>query len=532
MKQVGRYEVVERLGEGSMAEVYKAYDPKIDRSLALKVLREEWCTNKEYVRRFLREARAAGNFSHRNIVTVYDVGQLEDRPYIVIELLTGMSLAEVMDSGEPLPLDQILSLGMQLADALSYAHKHGVIHRDVKPSNIMLLSDGSTIKITDFGIARIDDPSAEDQTVVGTVLGTPQYMSPEQVKGKPVDERSDLFSVGVVLYQLCTGQKPFEGDSIATLLYKITEENPPQVSSLRPDVPPGVRHIINKLLAKAPEERFQSGEELHQALKHEAQILSEGASDPERRRYVPIKVKWTVLMAGFVAAIMAVSIFFIDAKQSETLERYAMDAGSSMARFIASETAVPLLSEDWVAIEIFVKDAAQGQSFDYLTILDHEGIVRGSSDDSLIGASFELPQEAELQDEHNGIRTSVVGQAGRAAILDFEAPVLFQQRRVGTVHLGVTQSAMRDVIDTTRLLLIALGMATVMAVAIVSYVLGRLLSRPLRLLRTSIAQVAEGNFNCRIPGERRDDLGEVISAFNKMAVALDGRSRKQGSEDA
>ncbi len=515
-----------------MAQVFKAYDPEIDRSLALKVLREEWCANKEYVRRFLREARAAGNFSHRNIVTVYDAGQIEDRPYIVMELLEGRSLAEVMEAGKPLPLEQILSLGMQLAEALSYAHRHGVIHRDIKPSNIMLLADGTTIKITDFGIARVDDPSSDEQTVMGTVLGTPQYMSPEQVKGQSVDERSDLFSVGVVLYQLTTGQKPFEGDSIASLLYKITEEDPPQLTSLRPDLPPGLRQIINKLLAKAPDQRLQSGEELLLALRHEAQILSEHAKDRERQRYVPIKVKWTALMAGFIAVIMAVSIFLIDAKQSDTLKRYAMDSGSSFAKFIASETAIPLLSEDWIAIEIFVEDAVQGQSFEYLIITDHDGMVRGASDKALIGEAFGLRPDAELVVDHEGVRASLVRQTGQDAILDFKAPVVFQNRQVGQVHLGLAQTALRDVIDTTRLLLIALGLATVVAVGVVSYVLGRLLSGPLRLLRTSIAEIAKGNFNCRIPEERRDDLGEVFAAFNKMAIALDTRSREDGAKDA
>ena len=144
-EQVGRYRVLELLGEGSMAEVYKAYDPEIDRTLALKILKDEWCQDEEYVKRFLREAKAAGAFSHPNIVTVYDIGQVEHRPYIIIELIDGQPLGDAIDPREPLPLEEVLSLGIQLADALNYAHKNGVVHRDIKPSNIMLLADGRTI---------------------------------------------------------------------------------------------------------------------------------------------------------------------------------------------------------------------------------------------------------------------------------------------------------------------------------------------------------------------------------------------------
>ncbi len=515
-----------------MAEVYKAYDPKIDRHLAVKILKEEWCTDKEHLGRFLREAQATGNFSHPNIVTVYDVGQLDDRPYLVIELLEGTPLGDLMTEGQPLAQDRVLSIGMQLADALSYAHQHGVIHRDIKPSNIMLLSDGATIKITDFGIARIDDPTAAEQTQIGTVLGTPQYMSPEQVRGQKVDERSDLFSVGVVLYQLSTGQRPFEGDSVATLLYKITEEDPPTISGVRPDLAEGLRHIIGKLLAKDPADRFQSGEELYRALQHEARVLRELAGDGEKRRYVPIQIKWTLLMAGFVAVIMAVSIFIVDTKQNEVLRRYSIDSGSSLAKFIASETAVPLLSQDWVAIDIFVKDAVQGQSFEYLIITDHNGMVRGTSDETLQDLQYEMPADATLLVEHDDVRTFVVGQTGRVPILDFEAPIAFQDKKVGQVHLGIAQRSILEVMETTRLLLIALGLSTVLAVGIVSYVFGRLLSRPLKLLRTSLYEVADGNLNCRISEERRDDLGEVFTAFNRMVMSLDSRRRKERGDDA
>ena len=506
-----------------MAEVYKAYDPQIDRSLALKILKQEWCLDEEYLHRFLREARAAGAFSHPNIVTVYDVGQVP-RPYIVIELVDGTPLGDAMKPGEPMPVERILSIGIQLADALNYAHRNGVVHRDVKPSNILLLPDGQTIKIADFGIAHIDDPGAARKTQAGAVLGTPHYMSPEQVMGQKIDGRSDLFSAGVILYQLCTGQRPFEADTMATLIYKITQQDPPDVGSIQPALPAGLQHIIGKLLTKSPERRFQTGEELAKALRNELRMREEQADDVETHRYIPIRVRWTLLMAGLVAATMAVSVFFIENRQSQALTRFAIDSGAALARFIATETAVPILSEDWVAIEIFVNETGQRQSFHYLTIVDHKGIVRGASDGSLLGQTFEAPEIEERLYDDGDVSAGIAGRTGGVSILDFATPILFQDKEIGRLHLGLAQNSLQEVVSTTRLLLIALAVVTLLAVSIGSYVLARLLSRPIKALRAGLREIEAGNMDCRISEERRDEFGQVFAQFNKMAKALEDRN--------
>jgi serine/threonine-protein kinase len=526
-EQIGRYEILELIGEGSMAEVYKAYDPEIDRTLALKILKQEWCLDEEYVGRFIREAKAAGAFSHPNIVTVYDIGKVENRPYIIIELINGAPLGETMKPGKPLPLKQVLSIGIQMADALDYAHRHGVVHRDVKPANILALANSETIKIADFGIAHIDDPNSAQQTQVGAVLGTPQYMSPEQVMGQKVDGRSDLFSLGVILYQLCTGQRPFDGDTMATLLYKITKDDPPPIAQLDPGTPAGLQHIVNKLLAKAPERRFQSGEELAKALRHELKALQELSRDADKQRYIPIRVRSTLLMGTLVALTMAVSVFFIEDKQNEALTRFAIDSGASLAKFIATETAVPVLSQDWVSIEIDIQEASQRQTFEYLFVLDHQGIVRGASDSALLGKTYSEPEITELlfdDGDDDSVRVVVVGQSGGAAVLDFDTPILFQGKEVGRIRLGLLQTSLQEVVDITRILLIALSVVTVLAVGIGSYVLARLLSRPIKALRAALNEIRDGNLDCRISEERRDELGEVFAEFNKMAASLEARN--------
>ncbi len=519
-EQLGRYQIQELIGEGSMAEVYKAYDPEIGRTLAVKVLKPEWCVDEDYLGRFMREAKAAGAFSHPNIVTVYDVGQVDNRPYIVIELIDGTPLGDSIQPGTPMPLDRVLAIGIQLADALHYAHDRGVVHRDVKPNNILLLPDGKTIKIADFGIAHIDDPDAAQKTQVGTVLGTPQYMSPEQVMGQKVDGRSDLFSVGVILYLLCSGQKPFDSNTMATLLFKITQEEPPPITQVAPDLPAGVQHIIGKLIAKAPERRFQSGHDLARALRRELRAIEEYAESGERPRIIPLRIRWALLSTIIVAVTMAVAIYFIEAKQKQELTDFAIDSGVSLVKFIATETAVPVLGEEWVAIEIFVNEAIRGQSFEYLSVLDHQGVIKGSSDPAQLGKVYAPPESATRVYDRDGVVVNEVGLSGETPVLEFDAPILFSDKEVGRVHLGVVQTSLQAVADTTRTLFIILGAVTVLAVGLVSYGLAQLLSRPIRTLRVSLQEISKGNFDCRISENRNDELGLVFAEFNQMAEAL------------
>lgn len=266
LKEIKRYQIRSHLGKGSMADVYEAYDPHTDRILAIKILREDRQENNEYLQRFFREAKAVGSLSHTNIVSIYDIDQIDARPFIVMEHLKGIPLSELIKSGRNFSFDEIITIGIQLALALDYAHGRGIIHRDIKPSNIIITSSNFKVKITDFGIAHFEDPEITMKTRMGDVLGTPQYMSPEQIQGTLIDGRSDLFSVGVILYQLVTGERPFTADTIPTLMYRITTMDPKPMT-LGPEVPKAMRYIVHKLLEKKPESRYQSGKELAAALR-------------------------------------------------------------------------------------------------------------------------------------------------------------------------------------------------------------------------------------------------------------------------
>ncbi len=266
LAKAGRYELLEELGRGAMGVVYRAQDPVIGRAVAVKTLRlsEEGTgmTRAELVARFQTEAQAAGRLTHPNIVTVYDAGEEEGLFYITMELVEGRSLQALLDAGQSFPIPRTLRLMEQVCSALEFAHQRNVVHRDIKPANLVLTAD-DTVKITDFGTAKILQFGTAQ---TAHVIGTPSYMSPEQIKGKPVDGRSDIFSLGVILYELVTGEKPFPGQNITTVIYKIVNEDPIPPRELDSSVHPGLSYVITRALAKLPEGRYQSCRELLDAL--------------------------------------------------------------------------------------------------------------------------------------------------------------------------------------------------------------------------------------------------------------------------
>jgi serine/threonine-protein kinase len=264
--KLGRYEVEKELGKGAMGVVYLGKDPTINRVVAIKTLAlaQEFEEDEleEVKSRFFREAETAGRLTHPNIVTIYDAGAEHDLAYIAMEFLSGHDLMRYTKADKLLPITNVIKIIILAAEALNYAHQQNVVHRDIKPANVMFVPESSTIKLTDFGIARITDSS---KTKTGMVLGTPSYMSPEQLSGKKIDGRSDLFSLGVMLYQLLSGELPFSGDSMATLMFKIANDPHPEVTSVRPDLSqkaPCVMPIIDKALEKDPENRYQTGHDI------------------------------------------------------------------------------------------------------------------------------------------------------------------------------------------------------------------------------------------------------------------------------
>jgi len=305
--KAGRYEILGELGRGAMGVVYQAVDPVIGRNVAVKTIRltEEGTglSRPELLSRFQTEARAAGLLTHPNIVVVYDAGEESGLYYITMELVVGKSLQAVFDGGDAFPVPRILRILEQTCSALQFAHERNIVHRDIKPANLMLTAD-DTVKVTDFGTAKILQFGTVQQTT--HVMGTPSYMSPEQVKGRPVDGRTDIFSLGVVLYEMLTGEKPFPGQSITTVIYKIVNEEPIPPRQLNPSIHAGLNEIVMRALAKDPDVRYQSCREMLVDLRNyralgtdprspDATLISprQGAGQPFATPASPVRTQYT-----------------------------------------------------------------------------------------------------------------------------------------------------------------------------------------------------------------------------------------------
>ncbi|HUL91231.1 MAG TPA: serine/threonine-protein kinase [Burkholderiales bacterium] len=255
---LGRYEVVAELGKGAMGVVYRANDPMLNRMVAIKTINTEEAGHEgmaEYEARFYTEAKAAGGLNHPNIIIIYDIGKSGHLVYMAMEYIQGKELREMLADGKPLPVAQAVDIAAQVGEGLAYAHQHQVVHRDIKPANIMITPEGRA-KIADFGIARMR--SSETRTQTGVILGSPKYISPEQVVGKRADHRSDIFSLGVILYECITGSTPFNGEGLSALMYQITNHDPAPPSASNSQVPVMLDYIMAKVLAKSPEARYQS----------------------------------------------------------------------------------------------------------------------------------------------------------------------------------------------------------------------------------------------------------------------------------
>ena len=262
LERIGKYDVLDVLGQGGMGVVYRARDPVIGRQVAIKVILDRAMDAPAVRERFYREARSAGALSHENVMTIYDVGEDEGRPYIVMELLDGTDLRHML-ARRPLPsLDTRLDIALQVCNGLGYAHSRGVVHRDIKPENVQVTTSGR-VKLLDFGIARIQT----EQTLTQAQIGTPRYMSPEQIKGEPIDGRTDIFSFGVLLYELLSGANPFHGEHITSVIYKVLHEDPPPPSL--PDTQAGrdLQRVVARCLAKSPHRRYAKFAEVADALR-------------------------------------------------------------------------------------------------------------------------------------------------------------------------------------------------------------------------------------------------------------------------
>jgi serine/threonine-protein kinase len=524
MTMLGRYRIDARLGEGAMADVYRAFDPGIGRTVAIKMLKPELARDAAIRERFVREARAAGALSHPHIATIYDVGQLHDgAAYIAMELVDGRPLDVVLAEGR-LPYERVLTLGCQLADALAYAHRAGIVHRDVKPSNILLTADGRCAKLLDFGVARMADGDGLARTQAGQLIGTPRYMSPEQALGTTVDHRADLFSLGAVLYEMVTGKVAFAGNGLATLARQIAEGAVDPIERSAADCPPGLRFIIDKLLAKKPEARFPDGAALQAALLREAAAASEAPA----RRGMSLRVKLPVALVAVTAMALVASVSTVLARQQRTLEHMAIVSGGSIAAFVTGNAAVLAAdnaglerqAQDWSALQAFVGNAARDPGIRDIVVAGADGIVRAAADPGRIGQRYTSPSGEMRMPGGGEAQVSAAADDGRGAGLRFVRPIRYAGARFGTVDLVLRRTALDAALANARALLIALALVVITIAGVIGYAGAKAVARPLAQLRDALDAAAQSGFALRLSHRRRDEFGAAFDAFNRAAEAV------------
>lgn len=520
---LGRYRIQGQLGHGAMSVIYRGYDPEIDRVLAIKTLRAEFAERGEYRRRFLAEARAAGTLTHPGIVTIFDVGQSGDVPFIAMELIEGPTLEQFVRASPPSSLRAVLKIAIQVADALDYAHRHGVVHRDIKPENILCTGRTGHIKVMDFGIAQIAAGPAWRADADGHIAGTPHYMAPEILRGEAADGRSDLYSLGVLLYWLLAGQTPFQADDLGDLFAQIASAEAPPLVPQYPDTPEALLGAVRLLLVKDPGGRYQSAGELLQDLQQIDDALAERERDAGGRRIVPIRVRWTAFMSVLVAITMTAGLALVYHKQRQVTDDLAFDYGFTLARLLATESAEDLLLGDRIAVQSLVEAMARNREIAQLGISDRSGTVLASSQAAAIGTAYVRPPAAGALARRGAQRVYAVETAGGEGVFLFDAPIQYQDREIGRLQLGLSTAALAAANRATVLAMVALMAVTLASVLVGAYVLSRRLMLPIEVLRRSLWKIAQGGLDSRIRLQRRDEFERVFTAYNAMAESLEAR---------
>lgn len=535
IERIGRYRIVDEIGRGGMAVVYRGYDPHIHRMLAIKTPHAEHLADPDQRKRFLAEARAAGTLAHPGIVTIFDVGEQDGVPFIAMELLDGIALDAYLRAHPPKSIRTLLRIAIQIAEALDFAHRHGVVHRDIKPENILCRGETPAVKVADFGIAQFGTGRLGDEAIAGS----PHYVAPERLRGEPAEPRSDLYSLGVLLFWMLSGNTPFAAASVPELLSQVLREPAPAPASRFPDPPRALLELIAALLQKQPRDRPGTAADLIDELQRIDDRLAERERNWAGQRIVPIRIRWPVVMAGLVAATIAVGLVLASRTQERAIGELAFDYGFTLAQQLALQSAEDLLLDDRIAIQTLAEAMAENREIDEIIIHDRRGRVIARSgaqqadpadpthpDDRLPGP------DATLVHQRGDIRAYRASDADGRDLLRFDTPVVYSGRVVGRLKLGLSTAPLATANRTLILAMLGVAGATLAAVMVGVYVLTRRLMAPVETLRRALWRIAQGRLDSRIQARRRDEFEHVFTAFNAMADSVQARLSEPSGEPA
>lgn len=550
LTHIDRYEVQEQIGAGAMGLVYRVHDPVFACDRALKILRPELISETETIQRFRDEGRAAvkasGEISHPNIITVYDVGEFKGRPYIVMELFRGIALDVVLSTGPKLDLLKVLQIGEQLAGALDSAHKHGVVHRDIKPGNVLLSEDATIAKLTDFSVAQMQVGAGQSSlTRTGIVIGAPRYMPPEQALGQVVDGRSDLYGLGIMLYEMLTGDKAYKSETFTALLIEITQSELIPIKSVVSDVPPGVIAIVNKLVEKNPGRRFQTAGDLRQVLKRE--IRDYTIEQMKGDRSFPLELIGAGVLSLLVAGLLGLTGYLLKNQQVEALEQQTAAIGIEYAQTLGNQISFEYARNGQENAGLLYQTqfsiGASNDNFAYQHIVLNDGRILASTDASLSGQAFDegttmrLLNKNETDSAPEATETVPVTSERAEAITDarlvreatgsmtlqvsqpLETGPPRDRRRVGTLYVGFPVDRIQNIGRVTMTLMFIMTAMITALVALLAYMIIRYFLAPIKRLRDIMQVTADGDSSARLPAERPGVPGEAFRAFNTLAAS-------------
>lgn len=525
--KIGRYELIEEIGRGAMSVVYLAKDPEIGRSLAIKLLKHELVEEEEYRALFLREARAAGSLSHPGIVTIYDVGIWQDRPYIAMELLEGDNLDDYLEEHGVFSIGDALELAQQLTDALDYAHSKGVIHRDIKPENILVLEGGKRFKITDFGIARVEhqfmEAGTEDRE---KVMGTPAYMSPEQISGNETSFKTDLYSLGVILYKVTKGELPFQAANYGAMMQAVLQDNPEPLNAYSEQ---GFiwQSIIFRLLQKNPDLRYTKTEELTQELEALAEEIAQERKGISTIRFVSMRARWAVSLSSLVLVVMVLGMIWVYNKQNTLMNQLVFDYGNSMAQIISSETAEPLLLDEDVALQAITQDIVNSSEVLYLSIRDKDNLVQSSSLESQVGKIYKPFDGSQIIGGKGSSRIYENLDSFNQEAFIFDTPIMFQEKVIGHANIAVGRSNLINATRSSLLTMIIWMFVIMLAVFSGVYWLANKFTQRINKTRQVIKDIRSHGQSDLIKINAHDEVGRLQQEVNELTQKLAGLTKTQ-----
>ena len=517
---LGRYRILEKIGQGATALVYRAFDPQLDRFLAIKVLRDRLAKDDNYREAFLHEARLAAQLSHPNIVTIFDVGITDGKSYIAMELLEGATLESLLKAKSKLPIKTVLAISSQLVSALVYAHQQGVVHRDIKPGNILILKGKKTTKLTDFGIAQASQNLANSNQPTDKVLGTPEYMSPEQILGKVVDARSDLYSTGVLMYRMLMGLAPFLSDDLGKLFTQIIKGKQPEVLIDNENIQDDIKDLIRKLLQKRPEKRFQKAEELFLELKR---IISKLAKNKKQKKslFSSLTIRWTLSMAGTVFVSMCIGLVVVYWMQYKALSGITFDYGKAVGRMIAYQSSEAVVLNDSVGLDVLIEENAKNEQLNSIVIRDLSEKVLASSFNAQVDKIFSLPKESHLLKKDNEVSIYKRKLTNEKIFFDIDMPIYFAEKKVGHLFVSFSADSLYKASNTTLIMMLLVMLVTLVTVTIATIMLAKKTANDYQRVTAGLIKMSVGRVGTKILSKRNDEASGLFSAFNQLSAYLE-----------